>query len=57
MAEVSQTNEGLNVKLAKIRLGGIASLILNYGKAMVGVKSDDGMLNESPGTRPVRQVV
>jgi hypothetical protein len=45
-AEVSQTDEGLNVKLFEIREGGIASPILNYDKATIGVKSFCSMLNE-----------
>ncbi len=42
--EVSQNNEGLNIKSSEIRQGGsnfkFASLISNYDKDIVGVKSD-----------------
>ena len=41
----------------KFQLGGLANLTLNKGKAMVGVKSNCGMLDEPSDTRPVRPMV
>ena len=52
--EDSQFSEGLNIKQSEIRYGGsnfeFASLVLNYDKGVIGVKSGYTILNEPPCT-------